>query len=90
MKIVNLESSEIETFLNELGVAFGGRSMLTYRIIGMALRSRVAGAWYNINVCDAIQQILDSEFGFWDCEEHLRCQEPFNRLAIIAGYNSHN
>lgn len=90
MKAVNFEVGEIEQFLNELGVAFGGRSFLTYKVIGMALRSRVEGAWHNRNTCDAIDKILMSEFRYWGCEEHLRSQQQFSRLDIIAGYNSYN
>lgn len=90
MKIVNLESSEIETFLNELGVAFGGRSMLTWKVIGSALRSRVNGAWYQVNVCDAFDKIVDSEFQYWGWEDHLRDQTAAARFAMIQGYNSHN
>jgi hypothetical protein len=91
MKAVNLEMAEIEQFLNELGIAFGGRSMLTWKIIGMALRSRVEVAWYNINTCDAINKIMASEARYWDSEEHVvRCQEPLVRAEIIAAYNSYN
>ena len=91
MKAVNFEIGEIEQFLNELGIAFGGRSFLTHRVIGMALRSRVEnGAWWNRNTCDAIDKILASEFRYWDCEEHLRSQQQYSRLEIIAGYNSYN
>jgi len=90
MKIVNLEKTEIETFLNELGVAFGGRSQLTWKIIGAALRSRVSVAWYNVNISDAIDKIIDSEFEFWGWEDHLRTQTAAARSAMIQGYNSHS
>ena len=90
MKIVNLETAEIEQFMNDLGMAFGGRSMLTWKVIGYALRSRVNGTWYNVNVSDAIDKIIDSEFAYWGWEDHLRDQTATSRFAIIAGYNSHN
>ena len=90
MKIVNLETAEIEAFINELGVAFGGRSQLTWKIIGSALRSRVNVAWYNVNVCDAFDKIINSEFEYWGWEDHLRTQTATARSAMIQGYNSHN
>lgn len=83
-----IETVEIEAFMNALGVAFGGRSQVTWIAIGMALRGRVEnGGWHNIDLDDAIAKVIDSEFEFWGWEDHLRCQTKFDAMEIMRGYN---
>jgi hypothetical protein len=83
-----IETVEIEQFINALGLAFGGRSQVTWQVIGMALRGRVEnGGWHSLNLNDAIAKIIDSEFEFWGWEDHLRTQTGTAVSEIMRGYN---
>ena len=83
-----IETVEIETFLNTLGLAFGGRSQITWQVIGMALRGRVEnGGWHSLDLDDTIAKVIDSEFEFWGWEDHLRTQTQVSTAEILRGYS---
>lgn len=86
--IVTLETVEIETFLNTLGLAFGGRSQITWQVIGMALRGHVEnGGWRSINVEDTMDKIINSESDFWQWENLNAVTVEGLRNEILRGYN---
>lgn len=88
MEKKSLSTLEIHQFMLELGIAFGGRSQVTWQVIGMALRGRVEnGGWYGLDIDDTIAKIIDSEFEFWGWEDHLRDQTKCHVIEIMRGYN---
>jgi hypothetical protein len=88
MEKKSLSTAEIAEFMLALGVAFGGRSQLTWIAIGMALRGRVEnGGWQDIDLAETMDMIIDSEFEFWGWEDHLRDQTRFLVIEILRGYN---
>jgi len=83
-----LSTVEVQEFMLALGVAFGGRSQVTWQVIGMALRGRVEnGGWHSLDLNDAIAKIIDSEYEFWGWEDHLRDQTKTCVIEIMRGYN---
>jgi hypothetical protein len=83
-----LSTVEVQEFMLALGVAFGGRSQVTWQVVGMALRGRVNnGGWHSIDLVEAIDMIIDSEFEFWGWEDHLRGQTGTAVSEIMRGYN---
>jgi hypothetical protein len=88
MEKKSLSTLEIAEFMLALGVAFGGRSQVTWQAIGMALRGRVEnGGWHNVCIDDTLTKVIDSEFEFWGWEDHLRDQTKFTVIEIMRGYN---
>jgi len=88
MEKKSLSTLEIADFMLALGIAFGGRSQVTWIVIGMALRGRVEnGGWHNVCIDDTIAKIIDSEYEFWGWEDHLLDQNRFLVSEIMRGYN---